>query len=58
METLARAIIEAAFFVVVIHTGHTSKEGELAAAIDPRNAVEVYGLKKKVGLRACAVQSI
>jgi hypothetical protein len=29
--------------------GHTSKEGELAAAVDVRNAIEVFGLKKKFG---------
>ena len=31
------------------HAGHTSKEGELAAYVDTRNAIEVYGLKKKYG---------
>jgi hypothetical protein len=32
-----------------MHAAHTGKEGELAAAVDRRNAIEVFGLKKRYG---------
>lgn len=39
-------------------TGHTSKEGELAAAVDVRNAIEVFGLKKRYdGSSGCCGRS-